>query len=184
MERANFAVAHSHPRHVAVVATVEAPTTCSGTSAPLAPRDLVAAQAAVLCLVNRLRVAHREHPLAADSALELAADRHALEMVEGHFFAHTSPDGSTMIARDEEAGYLDPGLAGFSVGENLAWGTAGLSSPASIVGAWEASPDHLANMLDASYKQTGIAVVPGVPTPAAVADEGATYVQEFGALLE
>jgi len=182
-DRANYAVAHSRPRSVAITATAETPP-CPSAALPVTPAGAGAAQNAVLCLVNRLRAAHRERALTTDAALQAAARRHATEMIAGHFFAHTSPDGSTMTDRDEEAGYLTPGDAAFLLGENLAWGTGDLSSPASIVAAWERSPEHRANMLDASYRQTGIAVLAGVPDAEATAKTSATYVQEFGTVLE
>ena len=47
------------------------------------------------------------------------------------------------------------------IGENLAWGTLQLSTPQAIVAAWIASPGHLANILEAQYRETGIGVSPG-----------------------
>ena len=68
-------------------------------------------------------------------------------------------------------------------GENLAWGTYQLSTPQAIVAAWIASPGHLANILEAQYKETGIAITPSVPESVAPGATGATYAQEFGVII-
>ena len=57
------------------------------------------------------------------------------------------------------------------------------STPQAIVNAWIASPGHLANILEAQYSDTGIAVVPQVPTSLSGGEAGATYTQEFGVVL-
>jgi uncharacterized protein YkwD len=48
--------------------------------------------------------------------------------------------------------------------------------------AWEASPEHLANMLEARYSETGVAVLAALPVEGEGAP-GATYVQEFGTVV-
>jgi uncharacterized protein YkwD len=70
------------------------------------------------------------------------------------------------------------------IGENLAWGTYQLSTPQSIVSAWIASPGHLANILESSYRDTGIAIAPQVPSSLSGGSPGATYAQEFGVISE
>ena len=69
------------------------------------------------------------------------------------------------------------------VGENLAWGTYGLATPAAIVSAWIGSPGHLANMLESQYTETGIGVTAQVP-PSLADAPGATYAQEFGVIVK
>ncbi len=49
---------------------------------------------------------------------------------------------------------------GYEVGENIAWGTLWLATPKAIVAGWMASPGHRANILDATFKDTGVGVSP------------------------
>src|SRR5438477_162532 len=73
--------------------------------------------------------------------------------------------------------------AGYVIGENLAWGTLNLATPEAIVAAWVASPGHLANILEAEYRDTGIGVVAQVPSSLSGGEPGATYAQEFGVIV-
>ena len=65
--------------------------------------------------------------------------------------------------RIRETGYIPGPADGYVIGENLAWGTLSLSTPRAIVAAWVASPEHLANILEGQYVDTGIGVTPAVP---------------------
>jgi uncharacterized protein YkwD len=138
---------------------------------------------AVLCLVNRARAQHGELPLTLNPALQTAADGHAQEMVSADYFEHVSPSGLTPLARMRGAGYLPNPTDGYVVGENIAWGTLSLATPQSIVGAWIASPEHLANILEDHYQETGIGIAPAVPARLANGQQGATYAQEFGVVI-
>ena len=179
MGRARIALVRRRHRtlHAAAVAPV-----CQAADVPVEASNVAASAATVECLVNRLRFAHGLQLLRADGGLAAAALRHADEMTQQHFFAHVSPDGSTITRRDLEAGYLTESDAGWVIGENLAWGTLGRSTPEAIVAAWEGSPEHLENMLDARYAQTGVAVVAATPLENEET-AGATYVQEFGSVV-
>src|SRR5208337_2711679 len=101
-----------------------------------------------------------ESPLTLDSQLQEAAEGHGQELVSLDYFAHVSPSGETPVDRIRETGYIPSPSVGYVIGENLAWGTYDLATPQAIVSAWIASPGHLANILEAKYTQTGIAVVP------------------------
>jgi uncharacterized protein YkwD len=81
------------------------------------------------------------------------------------------------------AGYLPNPNDGYVVGENIAWGTLSLATPQSIVGAWIASPEHLANILEDHYQETGIGIASAVPARLANGQQGATYAQEFGVVI-
>jgi uncharacterized protein YkwD len=140
-------------------------------------------RAAVLCLVNKVRAQHGEAPLQPQPSLEQAAEAHAQEMIALDYFDHVSPDGLTPVDRAREDGYIsDPG-AGYVIGENLAWGTLNLATPEAIVAAWVASPGHLANILEAEYRDSGIGVAPQVPSSYSGGEPGATYAQEFGVIV-
>ena len=134
-----------------------------------------------LCLVNAQRRQAGLVPLVEDPRLDHSAQQYSDDMVSGGYFQHVSPSGSTPVDRMTSAGYLS-GNVGYEVGENIAWGTLGLATPASIVTAWMNSPDHRANILRAAYRQTGLGITPGVPGGSPQGAAGATYTQDFGVI--
>jgi uncharacterized protein YkwD len=166
----------------AAVAAVLA-TPCQNTEITPAPDNLPLARAAVLCLVNRERAQSGERPLRISASLESAAEGHCAEMVADGYFAHVSPSGETPLDRLRQVAYLPGPAFGYVVGENLAWGTYTLATPQAIVAAWIASPEHLANILDARYTETGIGVSTAVPGSLGAGAPGATYGQEFGVII-
>ncbi len=147
----------------------------------LAPtaESLPAMADATLCLLNGERADHGLAPLAPNAKLAAAATAYAQDMVAGSYFSHTGRDGSGVFDRIERSGYLSPG-AGWTLGENLAWGTGSLATPGSIMQAWMNSPGHRENILHADYREVGIGLVSG--NPGAPDGLGATYATEFGAL--
>jgi len=157
-------------------------TPCQNTEAIPDVGNLEPAQAATLCLVNQERARNGELPLAPNAQLAQAARRHSEDMVSGDYFAHVSPNGETPLQRVEASGYIPNAGAGYTLGENIAWGTLYLATPRSIVQAWIASPEHLANILDADYRDSAIAIVPAPPPSLASGQAGATYTQEFGVI--
>ncbi len=88
-------------------------------------------RAAVLCLTNADRKARRLQPLRENARLRSAAVSHTADLVRGGFFAHTAPDGDTFVDRVLGAGYVLRN-EGWTLGENLAWGTGELSTPRGI----------------------------------------------------
>ena len=82
-----------------------------------------------------------------------------------------------------ESGYLTASTDGYEVGENIAWGSYDLSTPASIVAAWMASPPHRANILRPTFRDTGIGISPHLPSSFAEGESGAIYTQDFGVIL-
>ncbi len=166
----------------AVIAAVLA-TPCQNTELLPEPANIPLVRAAVLCLINVERAEHGETPLAPNAQLEQAANEHSRELIADDYFAHVSPSGLTPVQRIAATGYIPSPEVGYVIGENLAWGTLSLSTPQAIVSAWVASPGHLANILEAQYKDTGIGVVPEVPASLVAGTQGATYAQEFGVIL-
>ncbi len=158
-------------------------TPCQNTNLTPTAANLELVRAAILCLINTERAQHGELPLQADTRLEAAAESHGKEMLAANYFAHVSPSGVTPVDRVRQAGYIPSSEDGYVVGENLAWGTLSLSTPEAIVNAWIASPEHLANILEAKYRDTGIDVEPEVPKSLAEGVEGGLYTQEFGVLV-
>jgi uncharacterized protein YkwD len=158
----------------ATIAAVLA-TPCQSTELMPTAANAELVRAAVLCLINKERAQNGDAPL---------AEGHCSEMITGDYFEHVSPSGVTPVDRIRSDGYIPNGNVGYVIGENLAWGTLGLATPQAIVNAWVASPGHLANILETQYTETGIAVTPKVPPSLAGGEAGATYVQEFGVIVD
>ena len=134
---------------------------------------------ALLCLHNAER-ARRDLPLLrANSRLRRAAERHAEHMVGARFFDHTTPGGSTMVDRIRRTGYTS-GARGWSIGENIAWGSGRLSTAAQIHRSWMNSPGHRANILQRSFREIGIGIEAGVPVRLSASTSGGTYTTDFG----
>ena len=133
--------------------------------------------AAVLCLHNQIRQQHNLPLLKDNAKLRKAGTLHSNEMVDEGYFDHTAPDGTTFVDRILGAGYAKRN-GDWTIGENLAWGTGDLSTPAGVMQAWMSSAGHRANILKRSYKELGIGIRLGVPNDAGV---GATFSAEFGA---
>jgi len=158
-------------------------TPCENTELIPEAGNLGSIRAAVLCLINRVRAENGRAPLTLNGDLERAAESHSREMVSADYFQHVSPTGETPADRIKASGYIPSPMAGYVIGENLAWGTLGLSTPQAIVAAWIASPEHLANILEGQYRETGLGIVAVVPPSLAEGEPGAIYTEDFGVIL-
>ena len=67
-------------------------------------------------------------------------------------------------ASERRSGYMRSARR-WRVGENLAWGAGGKSTPKAIVRAWMHSPPHRKAILTRSYRDVGLGVVSGIPQP-------------------
>jgi uncharacterized protein YkwD len=175
--------AASSEANAAIIARVLA-TPCQNTEVRPEANNTQALAEATLCLVNQVRARNSELPLAANAQLEEAAVEHSQEMVSKDYFAHVSPAGETPLQRVRATGYVPNDQVGYTVGENIAWGTFQLSTPSAIVAAWVASPEHLANILDSGYRDTAVGVAPAAPPSLSGGNPGAVYTQEFGVIVE
>jgi len=153
--------------------------------ANLMPRlgNLDRVRAATECLVNQVRERHGENPLRENGRIEAAAQKHTEDMAFGDYFDHIGPRGDTPLQRMRASGYVYNRRIGYEVGENIAWGTLSLATPAAIVEAWVHSPEHLANILNARYRDTAIGVSPHPPASMAHGQAGAIYTQDFGVII-
>jgi uncharacterized protein YkwD len=133
------------------------------------------AVAATLCLLNQERADHGLKAFTGSSTLDRAADDYAADMVKRRFFDHVSPGGGTMMDRIKAAGWAPSGS--WSAGENIAWGSGSLATPASIVDGWMHSAGHRANILNDSFSQIGIGIAAGAPQGGIRG--GGTYVTDF-----
>jgi uncharacterized protein YkwD len=139
--------------------------------------NLDAVVAATTCLLNGERQDRGLVPLSPSRPLQRAAAVHASDMVANSYFSHTGRDRSEPADRIRAAGYLPAGAA-WTVGENLAWGGGGLSTPKSIMTAWMNSPGHRENILTPEFRELGLSVVLGSPTGGD--GSSATYANTFG----
>lgn len=139
-------------------------------------RNLGRIRAAVLCLHNQIRAAHRLPLLRENKRLRKAALGHSRDMIRTRYFEHTSPSGATMVDRILRARYVREDQ-GWALGENLEWGTGSLSTPRGAIDAWMKSPGHRANILQRRFREMGVGVVASVPVSSAA---GATYTVDFG----
>ena len=139
-------------------------------------------RAATLCLMNAERTARALGRLQAEPVLGRVASSYARQMVRGQFFDHTSPAGSTMLARIKATTYLRD-VTSWSVGENLAWGSGNLATPRAMVRAWMQSAEHRANLLDRHFADIGIGVAAGAPVALEPGELCGTYVTDFGRRL-
>ena len=154
---------------------------CSMGNSSVAELSEFGAQFVSICLVNEQRARAGAQPLTYNAKLFLAGYGHAADMDEHHFFAHTSPDGSSVATRVAAHSYALHG-AETLLGEDLAWGSGAMATPAATVRAWLASPTHRDTMLDPDFREIGIGVRLGAPVAGVVTGESATYAAVFGVI--
>jgi uncharacterized protein YkwD len=160
---------------VAAPSTMAAPACKSAGAKPSKVAKRTAVRA-TLCTLNAKRSRHGLRPLKLNKRLSRAARRHARDMVRRDYFGHDSLGGGTFVDRIRRSGYLR-GARGWTVGENLAWGTYGRATPRVITRMWMRSAGHRANILNASFRDVGIGLVLGTP---GANGPGATYATDFG----
>lgn len=108
----------------------------------------------MLCLVNHARAARGLPALAASKPLVKAADHKARDILRCDEFSHEA------CGREFTYWMTRFRYRGCSEGENIAWGSGGLGTPASIFKAWMHSPEHRENILG-PYEETGIGLQTG-----------------------
>jgi len=134
------------------------------------------AKAATLCLLNGERASRGLSALAQQPVLEAAAQTYSQAMVSQRFLGHVSPTGQTI--KDRLASYV-AATGVWVTGENLAWGTGALATPASVVRDWMSSPGHRDHILNPRYSELGVGIAAGTPNGGLPAIS-VTYVTEFG----
>lgn len=176
---------HKHKRtvhHARRTRPATAADECPNANLTPTSSDTASVVAATLCLVNDERIRFGESALIEDPRLANAALGHSKDMDAHDYFSHVSPSGSTLLMRIEASGFIPNGNVGYTLGENIAWGTSYLATPKAIVAAWTDSPEHLANILNTAYTETGMGVAPAAPASLAEGQAGAIYSQEFGVI--
>lgn len=154
---------------------------CRGEGSSPNGRNSALIDAATLCLMNRIRVAHRLAPLRFNASLGRIATGQASDMVGGHYFADRSRSGQSPLARIMASSYVShhPSLH-LHAAQNIGWGTGHAATPAGIVTAWMQSPPHRAIILTGSYRDAGVGVARSVPSGFDGPWHGGTYAAEFG----
>jgi uncharacterized protein YkwD len=143
-------------------------SSCAAASARPTSVSTRTATQATLCLLNVQRAKHHLPPLRENAALDRAASGHSYAMVKHHYFDH-----GDFAGRIHRAGYN-----GYTLGENIAWGSFRYSTPRSIVNLWMHSPGHRANILRPQFRDIGIGIAIGAPENRARG--AATYTTDFG----
>lgn len=182
MRRATFPAITALLAACALLAPVSPAVAASCPNADVQPAagTLAAMRAATLCLLNAERAPRGLPALRENALLSRASQEYSQLMVDRQFFAHATPDGVGLKARLLGVGYILED-AYWMVGENLAWGTGGMATPARIMESWMASPGHRDNILTAEFREVGLGVALGAPT-SRTAPAAATYTTDFGAL--
>jgi uncharacterized protein YkwD len=170
---------------IAVVAAWTVVPTASASAADCGPVDTQVTglsqpqmESSISCLINAQRTSFGLQPVTPNADLRQAAVSHSNEMIAQSYFEHTSPAGLTFVNRIQSTGYMHAART-WVVGENLVWGTGPRSTPNALVTAWMNSPPHRANLLRPSFREIGIAAVPG--TPESTTDTtGVTVSSEYG----
>lgn len=157
---------------------------CTETRLQPTAANLQRIRAATLCLVNRERTSRGLSALAPDAPLQRAAQGHSEDMSSGDYFEHDGRHGDTPLSRMRAAGYIFSSRIGYAVGENIGWATLWLASPKAIVTGWMDSPGHRANILDATFRDTGVGVSPHPLASLARGQAGAIYTQDFGRIIK
>ncbi len=163
----------------AAAPAASAASACQAASATPAQAGKRTIVRATLCTINAERGRRGLGPLRLNRRLSRAATAHAGDMDSRNYFAHDSLDGGSFVDRIRRAGYLK-GAKGWTVGENIAWGSQGRGAPRMITQMWMNSPGHRANILSSSFREIGIGVSYGAPV-SGLGAPAATYATDFGA---
>ena len=134
----------------------------------------------VYAAINDLRRARGLSMLRSNAVLSVAAAQHSVSMVENGLFEHASTDGSPFWKRDL-AVFPQGKYRFWSVGENMAYASPGLSAGEAI-DLWLASPSHRANLLSPVWREIGLGAVHAVEAGGVYGGRSVTIVTvDFGA---
>lgn len=99
---------------------------------------------------NQQRAGNSVGTLSLNSQLDQAAQAKANDMVTQDYWAHNNPQGKTPWQFIQDAGYSYQ-----TAGENLAYG---FDTSGDTITGWMNSPEHRANILNASYVDVGFGI--------------------------
>jgi uncharacterized protein YkwD len=156
--------------------SAHADAACPGSDLQPDATNIVQTEDATLCMINVERTSRGLGALTKNGVLLAAALEHSHDMVDNKFFSHDSSSGDDFEGRIIRFRYAPTNVL-WEAGENLAWGTLSLSTPASIVDSWMHSPEHRDNILNPDFKELGVGIVTSTPEGDV---NGATYTADFG----
>lgn len=105
---------------------------------------------AIIEATNELRINAGLRPLAPEPRLAAAAQEKIEDIRENKYFAHNSPDGVEVWDFIKDQGYSFR-----AAGENLA---INYTDTNTLINAWLDSPSHKQNLMQAQYRDIGVAV--------------------------
>ena len=123
-------------------------TLLTGVSTAARAADVSGYERQVVSLVNAERAQYSLPALTLNSDLCSYARVKSDDLRAGGYFSHESPTYGSPFAMMQSFG-----VSYTYAGENIAMG---YGSPAAVVSAWMNSPSHRANILSASFTQTGV----------------------------
>lgn len=138
------------------------PTPKPQTPSPTAQSDIAQMEQRVLDLTNQERAKNGLSPLSGDSKIAQVARDHSQDMINRHYFEHTTPDGVTFDKRLSNAG-----IPFHAAAENIALN----QSAEAAVTAWMNSAGHRANILNGNYHKLGVGIAKGT--------DGYYFTQDF-----
>jgi uncharacterized protein YkwD len=161
-----------------VLAAVTAPAATPSSSGTQVA--LTSLQSRVLQKLNEIRAEHGLVPLHLNARLSDAAMQHTREMTQDGYFAHESHDG-TVFWRRISRWYGSSGYGYWSVGENLLWSSPDVDSSQALR-LWMRSPEHRENILDARWREIGVAALHASRAPGTYHGRAVTVITtDFGA---
>ena len=163
----------------ALPASASAAAPCANANLVPTAANAPLVRAATLCLINRERTSRGLRALRQHGQLRQVAQSYSGMMVRDSFFDHVGSDGSTVLSRIKGRTTYLKGVARWSVGENLYWGSGQRGTPQASVQGWLNSPPHRHNMLNPRFRDIGIGIALGAPEDIG-GDTAATYTTEFG----
>lgn len=154
------------PLYVFLYAVPEGDWFARGTSGV---RDLDRVRAEMLARVNAARKKAGAQPLRSNSKLDLAAQRHAEDMLTRNYFAHENPEKKSVRERASATGYEWQ-----RIGENIAEGQFSVDE---VMDTWMNSPGHRKNILEPDFKELGVGLTLG---PTGRGGHRIVWAQAFG----
>jgi uncharacterized protein YkwD len=164
---------------LAAPSAASAAAACPGSDLTPTSENISEVRTATLCLLNHERARRGMKRLAESPSLRKTAQRYSQTMVAQNFFDHVSPGGSTLLSRVRNSTAYLQNVGAWALGENIAWGTGELSTPAETMKGWMASSGHRHNILNRRFRHVGIGIALGAPVDAQ-GMSAATYTTDFG----
>ena len=112
----------------------------------------------IYLMINAIRMNNGVSKLERNEKLELAAQRHAEDMIKRNYLSHYSPEGVSVFERLKEVGY-NYYVAGENIfeAERLQY-LDPMNMSKVVVNGWMESKKHRENMLHPAYEEIGVGV--------------------------